>query len=45
LRQNATAAFIKSITKPASRIAWTLREGPSKIKQQIPFMTAQIGAK
>jgi len=44
-RQNATAAFMKSMNSPASVIALILNVGPSNTKQQIPFITAHTGAK
>ena len=41
LRQNAVAAFRNNIEKPALERASKLKNGPSKIKQQIPLKTAQ----
>jgi len=41
LRQNAVAAFRNNIEKPAFETSSKLKDGPSKIKQQIPLKTAQ----
>jgi len=40
LRQKATAAFMKSMRRPASVMAWILNVGPSKMMQHIPFISA-----
>ena len=41
LRQNAVAAFSNNTEKPTFESASKLKNGPSKIKQQIPLKTAQ----
>lgn len=41
LRQNATAAFMNNMTRPASKIVCKLNLDPSNIKQQIAFIAAQ----